>query len=93
MTLGVGFEGGTPNLRFDVNYRGARTSNFFFNLGPEAQTLGLNFDLQAQINAKAELAADFQLGLGLTNATTVDFFLDVDALRAGVALTAEAVRR
>ena len=39
----------------------------------------------------AELVADFQLGLGLQDATTADFFLDVDALRAGISLTASAV--
>ena len=91
VTLAVTFEGGLPKLRFDVNYHAGRTSDFFFDFGPEAQSLGLAFDAEAQINAMAELVADFQLGLGLLNATTADFFLDVDALRAGISLTASAV--
>ena len=90
MTLAVTFEGGLPKLRFDLDYGAERTSEFFYDFGPEAQTLGLAIDVEAQIEATAELVADLQLGLSLTGATTAEFFLDVDELRAGVSTTGSA---
>ena len=90
VTLGVTFEGGLPKLRFGVDYSAERTSKFLYDFGPEAESLGIAIGVQAQIEAKAELAADLELGLTLQNATTVDFFLDVDELRAGVTTTGTA---
>src|SRR5690242_18040065 len=89
ISLGVVLANGTPQLRFDVDYRAERTSQFFYNLGDEAQSLGLAFDLQAKIEAKASAAFDFKLGLALSPASA-QFFLDVDQLRAGIHTSAAA---
>ena len=83
LSLDVAFASGTPELRFAVDYEATRTSEFFYNLGAEAQSLGLGFDLQAKISAMAEMAFNFDLGLALRD-TDLDFFLDVNELRAGV---------
>jgi Ca2+-binding RTX toxin-like protein len=89
VTLATSFDNGDPQLRFDVNYRGDRSSEFFFNLGPEAQGLGFAFDLDAKLTALTQLVFDFQLGLELAP-TDATFFLDVDELRAGVETTLAA---
>ncbi|HXF83080.1 MAG TPA: LEPR-XLL domain-containing protein, partial [bacterium] len=90
ITLGVEFASGTPELRFNVDWRGSRDTKFFYNLGTEAQGLGLAFDLDAQLTALAELVLDFQLGVKLDPGDST-FFIDVDELRAGVEITSTAV--
>jgi Ca2+-binding RTX toxin-like protein len=91
VTVSVAFEGGVPKLRFAVDYQANRTSEFFYNLGGEAQGMGLAFDLDAKITAIAQLAFDFDLGLSVgATAADLQFFLDVDELRAGVSATIAA---
>ena len=87
VTLAVDFDAGKPQLRLDVDYEAQRSSDFFYNLGLDAQSFGLAFDIQAKLNAMANLVFDFQLGLEL-GATTPTFFLDVDQLSAGFNLDA-----
>ncbi len=89
MTLATTFDSGTPKLRFAVDYRPTRTSDFFYDLGAQAQSLGLAFDLDAKIEGAAALVFDFDLGLSLTSADS-DFFLDVSELRAGISTTLSA---
>lgn len=90
VTTAVKFEGGLPKLRMDVDYRANRTSDFSYDFGDEATSFGMNFDVAARITAEAALVLDFALGLDLTT-SGVDYFIDVDDLRAGIRTSASAV--
>src|SRR5205085_9874343 len=63
ITSAVKFEGGMPKLRLDVDYRANRSTPFSYDLGDQAMSAGLAFDVAARLNVDAALVFDFALGL------------------------------
>ncbi|MEM8790522.1 MAG: matrixin family metalloprotease [Pseudomonadota bacterium] len=86
---GVDISVDTPtNFGFDFRLESVRQSNFAFDFGTAAESVGLEFDAKAQLTAEFGFVFDASLDLSLTGGSNVDFTAAVNELGAGIALMA-----